>query len=118
MDFTREKESLERISRHSLYAAGAYVNSIDYCFKVFSRFIRGDSLLEMGPAEGLMTERLVRLGKRMTVVEGSETFCDSLRQRFPQVEVVCALFEEFRPASLLVRTAIQAAMPNPNKMKR
>jgi len=98
MDFTNEKETLEQIRRHSLCSAGACPNSIKCSCEVLSRFIRGDSLLEMGPAEGVMTERLARLGKRMTLVEGSETFCDSLRQRFPQVEVVHALFEEFRPA--------------------
>jgi 2-polyprenyl-3-methyl-5-hydroxy-6-metoxy-1,4-benzoquinol methylase len=98
MDRQKEKQALEQISRHSLYAAGPSRDSIDYSFQVFSRFIRGDSLLEMGPAEGFMTERLVRLGKRLTVVEGSETFCCSLRDRFPQVEVVHALFEEFEPA--------------------
>jgi len=98
MDFTSEKESLERISKHSLYNVGVAANSFEYGSEVLSRFIRGNSLLELGPAEGVMTERLVRLVKRTTLVEGSETFCDHLRERFPQVEVVHALFEEFRPA--------------------
>lgn len=99
MDFRTERENLEEISKRSLYSAGAYATSIDYCFSVFSRFIRGDTLLEMGPAEGAMTERLAGLGKRLTLVEGSQTFSDSLRKRFPQAEVVCALFEEFQPRS-------------------
>lgn len=98
MDFTNERETLEQISRRSLYTTGPAQVAWNYSFDVFSRFIRGDSLLELGPAEGVITGRLASLGKRMTVVEGSETFCNSLRQRFPQIQVVRALFEEFEPA--------------------
>lgn len=60
----------------------------------------GDNLLEMGPAEGVMTGLLVATGKDITVVEGSRLFCDSLRARFPLVHVVHALFEEFQPGTL------------------
>jgi 2-polyprenyl-3-methyl-5-hydroxy-6-metoxy-1,4-benzoquinol methylase len=97
MDLQKEKEVLEQISKRSLYAASVYPSSMDYAFELFCRFIRGESLLELGPAEGVMTERLASLGKRLAVVEGSATFCDSLRRRFPQIQVVHALFEEFEP---------------------
>ncbi len=33
----------------------------------------------------------------VTLVDGSETFCAGLRERFPAVNVVCTLFEDFRP---------------------
>lgn len=95
-----EKAHLERISNVSLYAAGVNSVSIRYSFEVAQRYLVGDNLLEMGPAEGVMTELLAQTGKKMTLVEGSGLFCDSLRQRFPQANVVHALFEEFQPEEL------------------
>lgn len=68
---------------------------VRYSFEVFSRYMRGQSILEMGPAEGVMTEYLARLGKRLTLVEGAEIFCRDLKQRFPQANVVHSLFEDF-----------------------
>ena len=92
-----EKQHLERISNNSLYAAGANSATIKYSFRVAERYLVGDSLLEMGPAEGVMTELLASTGKRMTLLEGSGLFCEDLRRRFPQAVVVHSLFEEFQP---------------------
>lgn len=92
---SKEKEHLIRISQNSLYAAGIMPVSISYSFKILRRFLRGKNLLEMGPAEGVMTELLATTGKEITLVEGSSSFCQDLRRRFPQMTVVDALFEEF-----------------------
>ncbi len=51
----------------------------------------------MGPAEGVMTELLAALGRRVTAVEASSFFCDSLKQRFPQIKVANALGEDYEP---------------------
>jgi phospholipid N-methyltransferase len=66
---------------------------VRYSFRVFERHLRGASILEMGAAEGVMTELLARTGKALTVVEGSSAFCESLARRFPSVQVVHSLFE-------------------------
>ena len=95
-----EKARLESISKVSLYCAGANSASIQYSFKVAERHLVGDSILEMGPAEGVMTELLAATGKRLTLVEGSGLFCDALRRRFPQANTVHALFEEFQSNEL------------------
>ena len=95
-----EKARLESISNVSLYCAGANSASIKYSFKVAERHLVGDSILEMGPAEGVMTELLAATGKKLTLVEGSGLFCDALRRRFPQANTVHALFEEFQPIEL------------------
>ena len=95
-----EKARLERISNVSLYCAGANLASIKYSFLVAQRYLVGDSILEMGPAEGVMTELLAATGKKLTLVEGSGMFCDALRRRFPQANTVHALFEEFQPKEL------------------
>lgn len=92
-----EINRLDSIAANSKYALGANAKTIRYCFTVFSRHITGHNILEMGPAEGLMTELLTQLDKPLTVLEGAKSFCDSLRLRLPEVEVVNSLFEEYVP---------------------
>ena len=93
-----ESEKLQAISEVSTYSAGVMPTAITYSYQLLQRHMRGETVLEMGPAEGVMTERLVASGKLVTVVEGSALFCDSLRQRFPHIEVVHSLFEDYTPA--------------------
>jgi 2-polyprenyl-3-methyl-5-hydroxy-6-metoxy-1,4-benzoquinol methylase len=63
-------------------------------FKI-QRRARGTSVLELGSADGLMTEDLVEHFQRVVVVEGSAKNCGSMRARFPSIEVHHCLFEEF-----------------------
>ena len=95
-----EKVRLESISNVSLYCAGVNSASIKYSFKIAQRYLVGDTILELGPAEGVMTELLAATGKKLTLVEGSALFCDSLRRRFPAANTVNALFEEFQSNEL------------------
>jgi 2-polyprenyl-3-methyl-5-hydroxy-6-metoxy-1,4-benzoquinol methylase len=92
-----ELRRLEQIAGVSLYSAGVNTDTVRYSFRVFERYLRGDSILEMGPAEGVMTELLATTGKALTIVEGSRAFCDSLALRFPAARVVHSLFESFAP---------------------
>lgn len=94
-----ESERLEKIAAHSRYAFGANEYTIKHSFKIFRRFIRGRSILEMGPAEGVMTDLLVPLGLDMTIVEGAKAFADDLQQRYPDATVVHSLFEDFAPTT-------------------
>lgn len=93
-----EKKRLESIAQDSLYAAGVNQSSIAYSFEIFRRYLRGNTILELGPAEGVMTELLAQTGLEITVVEGSASFCRSIADRFPSIRVVNALFEEYEPA--------------------
>jgi 2-polyprenyl-3-methyl-5-hydroxy-6-metoxy-1,4-benzoquinol methylase len=97
MDVKMERASLERIAGDSWYANGANAVTIRYSAKVFARHWRGRSCLELGPAEGLMTDTLAAAFPELTVVDGSERFCEDLRRRFPRAKVVQALFEEYEP---------------------
>ena len=92
-----EHTRLEQIAGESLYSAGVNTDSIRYSFRIMQRHLTGNTILEMGPAEGVMTELLASTGKALTLVEGSELFCQSLATRFPKARVVHSLFEEFRP---------------------
>jgi 2-polyprenyl-3-methyl-5-hydroxy-6-metoxy-1,4-benzoquinol methylase len=92
-----EHNRLDAIAADSWYAKGANQFSIEHGFRVISRYVRGGSLLEMGPAEGVMTPYLAKIASRLTFVEGAKKFCDDLQVRFPQATVVHSLFEDFCP---------------------
>lgn len=100
MKSNQEKNKLQEISESSLYSAGVMQVAIEYCFKILTRYISGERVLELGPAEGVMTELLITTGKSITVVEGSKLFCDDLKRRFPKIDVIHSLFEEYVPNEL------------------
>jgi len=88
---------LDSIADDSWYLRPTNEKMIEYCAKVFGRYIHGGSILELGPAEGVMTRYLSQMGDSLTVVDGAEKFCIRLREQYPQVEVLHSLFEDFRP---------------------
>lgn len=94
----QEINRLQEISEQSLYSEGVMVAAIQYCHRVLARYLGRGPVLEMGPAEGVMTHCLAGHAGGLTVVEGSERFCQDLRQRYPSVAVHHALFEDFAPA--------------------
>lgn len=57
----------------------------------------GQSILELGPAEGVMTELLYPYYPDYTVVEGSKNFANMLLQQYPTMNVVHSYFEDFKP---------------------
>jgi len=96
MSTTTELQHLEKIASDSWYGRGVNARMVEHSFRVFARHIRGDNILELGPAEGIMTGLLAPLAKQLTVVEGAVQFCEDLRRRFPNANVVHSLFEDFQ----------------------
>lgn len=95
-----ELDRLESIAEDSWYTQGPMPTSLRYLADVFARYWRGDRCLELGPAEGLVTERLAEHFGSLTLVDGSATFCRQLAGRFPEATVVNSLFEDYAPAAL------------------
>lgn len=95
-----EKERLENIASNSLYTTFSNSMMIEYCYAVFSRYLVKGNILELGPAEGLMTKSLIKQTDDITLVDGSNAFCNQLKEKFPSAEVYCSFFEEFKPAKL------------------
>jgi len=94
-----EIDRIDRVAQSSLYTAGPALPAMKHCFKIFRRYMLGDTILELGPAEGLMTDLLVDLGCDLTVVEGSPKFAKDLRARHgTSLAVVETLFETFEPS--------------------
>jgi len=93
----KELQRLQEIAQDSWYAKGVSAKMVEYSFKVFSRHIDGGSLLEMGPAEGVMTPLLLSKAGSLTLLEGAEHFCVDLARRYPAAKVVHSLFEDYTP---------------------
>lgn len=92
-----EVKALEKIAKNSLYAEGVcQITTIKYSFQVFEKYLCGASILEMGPAEGVMTELLYNKDYSLSVIEGSRIFSEGISSRFPGVTVYNSLFEEFK----------------------
>ena len=93
----KELNRLQNIAKDSWYAKGVSAKMVEYSFAVFSRHIRGGKVLEMGPAEGVMTPLLLGICESLTLLEGAEHFCQDLRKRYPEATVVHSLFEDYAP---------------------
>lgn len=94
-----ELSRLDKIAAASRYTEFIKANSIDHAFTVFKRYMdKPGEILELGPAEGLMTDHLVKLGMPLTAVDGAETFCAALRKRHPKIAVETSLLEEYVPS--------------------
>lgn len=96
MRMENEFESLNKISQKTTYSTGANISMVKYTHQILNRYLVGKNVLELGPAEGVMTDLLVSEGRRVTVVEGAQIFCEAISKRHPQVQVNNCLFEEYR----------------------
>jgi len=91
-----ERQRLESIAQKSLYTTFANSMTIEYCHEIYTRFFKKGNVLELGPAEGLMTQHLIKEMTDITVVDGSEVFCEQLQSKFPAIKVVNSLFENYQ----------------------
>ncbi|MGY1773622.1 class I SAM-dependent methyltransferase [Blastococcus sp. SYSU D00813] len=93
-----ELERLEAIAEDSWYTDGPMPTVLRHQAGIFARHWRGRRCLELGPAEGLVTERLAGHFPELTLVDGSARFCELLSARFPSATVVNGLFEDYEPS--------------------
>jgi 2-polyprenyl-3-methyl-5-hydroxy-6-metoxy-1,4-benzoquinol methylase len=94
-----ENKRLDNVAENSLYLTMSNKMMIEYCHEVFRRHLIEGNVLEMGPAEGLMTNFLYQNFDEITLLDGSKVFCDALASKFPNALVVNLLFEEFNPTT-------------------
>lgn len=69
---------------------------IRFRYHVDRQFFVGTSVLELGPADGVMTNLLLESFDRVTVVDGSPSLLEAIPEH-PRLTKVCALFEDFAP---------------------
>lgn len=97
MKTQEELKNLQDIASDSWYCRGVNTDTVLYSYTIFDRYIKPGSILELGPAEGVMTELLAKRDQSLTLVEGAESFCEDLKKRYPHAEVIHSLFEDFNP---------------------
>lgn len=79
------------------YFDGICAAAADYSLRVLKRHLVGETILEVGPADGYMTRNLVKDFK-VTLVDPSKTLCQKLLQSFPLSRVITTLVEDFLPS--------------------
>lgn len=97
-----EQIRLDAVASESWYTLPANIAMIRHGYKVFRRFIHNvaSRILEIGPAEGVMTEMLVADNFHPDILEGSRIFASELKQKFPHLRVYNSLIENFSPTEL------------------
>lgn len=102
----REHEYLESVAKSLdyAYAEGANLDTVQYNGKIFTKYLRegvGQSILELGPAEGTMTDILYpQFPKDYTVVDAVESYIELLKKKHPNIKGEASLFEEYQPDKL------------------
>lgn len=92
-----EKDRVERCSKEAGYAKGVMTYATAYCGEIFRRYMLPGRVLELGPAEGVMTDLLYPHFADYTVVDGADFFVEDLIKRYPKIKGYVSLFEEFSP---------------------
>ena len=49
---------LDKIAKDNVYGIGMAKISTEYCCNIFKNYLKGDSILELGPADGIMTDKI------------------------------------------------------------
>ena len=94
-----ERERVREHSRIAKYSEGVNQKTTAYCGKIFRRYMKPHgSVLELGPAEGIMTDVLYPYFEDYTIVDGADFFVESIIKRHPKIKGVASLFEDFNPA--------------------
>lgn len=92
-----ESEHLEEIARRSIYAKGTNSATIQYSGNIFLKYMVDGSVCELGPAEGLMTDIIYpRYSSDYTVVDAAPTFVGMIKSRYPQINGIVSLFENYK----------------------
>ncbi|SFG35412.1 Methyltransferase domain-containing protein [Lachnospiraceae bacterium C7] len=92
---TNEKNRVIEHGKIAGYADGVMTNTTNYCGKIFRRYMNNGSVLELGPAEGVMTDYLYQYYEDYTIVDGADFFVESITKRYPKIKGIVSLFEEF-----------------------
>ncbi len=93
----RERQRLEECAHDGIYSAGVNTATNLYSAAIFARHWRGDSVLEMGCGDGNTTRLLSDAFDDVTVIDGSRALADKIGEAFPDITVVCDLFETWEP---------------------
>lgn len=92
-----EHQRLQAISEWYSNRTGFYGQLVQFGFRTLEPYFRPGNVLEMGSADGQMTEFLATRFSDISIVDGSATFVEAVLKRLPSAKGYVALFEEFEP---------------------
>lgn len=94
-EFARdEQQRLEDVAQWLRFDEGMNANSIRWCATQLISLSHGDSCLELGCADGAMTQILEQHFSRLVAVDGSQDYVQQTQARVsPQTRVIHSLFE-------------------------
>jgi trans-aconitate methyltransferase len=93
-----EKKRIDELTTSSEYFHGIMFSVTQFSYSQLKPHLV-DPILELGPADGVVTTAMVRDGFLPDLVEGSTLLAESLRVKFPDLNIANSLFEEFQPSS-------------------
>jgi len=96
MEYSEKKRVMEH-SQAMHYSDMVMQKTTKYCGMIFRRFMVNGSVLELGPAEGVMTDVLCSYFDDYTVVDGVDYFVEEIEKRHPKIKGYASLFEDFVP---------------------
>lgn len=73
---------------------GRYAEPLAEVFAAFSGVSAGDNVLDVGCGPGALTAHLLAAGARVAAIDPSPPFVDSMRKRFPDIDVRQGTAEE------------------------
>lgn len=92
----KEQNRLDDISQtYSQFSKDQKVNY--FRTQTIVSLCKGPHVLELGCADGLVTEQLVQYFEHVVAIDGSSNLIDKARKRAPRAEYVHALFEDYVP---------------------
>jgi len=115
----KEINRLVKISNDSWYAKGCNGYTTAYSYKIFKKNSVNGSVLELGPAEGIMTDKIIKDFKDVTILEASPKFCNSLKKKYKNLNVINSLFENFsskKKYNNIILGHVLEHVKNPNKL--
>lgn len=92
-----EEMRVRKCSKEGNYGGGVMRLVTNYCGEVFLEHMICGGVLELGPAEGIMTDILYPHYSDYTIVDGADFFVEDLKKRYPSITALTSLFECFNP---------------------
>lgn len=89
-----ESKRLESLSYTAQYSRGIMVRATKHCAKIFKENMVPGSVLEVGPAEGIMTDFLYPHFNDYSIIDGASTFVEKISHRYPLINAKVGLIED------------------------
>jgi len=92
----KKQQIIERVS--SWYTtSGFYKQLVNFGFQTIQPFLKGKTVLEIGPADGAMTKLLTRRFSHISLIEPSHKYATMLQKAFPKATIYQSFVENFHP---------------------